>query len=197
MNKEFDYHEKDKTNSLCKEAIGRAAADMIEDGDTVFINSGSTTYQVIRFLEGKRNIRIITNNVAATANFGAFPGIELILTGGMYRSASHCVVGEFTSQIISQIMASKTIIGADGLSFKGGLTSPVYQEAAVTRKMIERTQGDVICVADHSKIGKISNFLTVPVERLDYLVTDWNFVESYRENLESVAIKIIKVQKPD
>ncbi len=197
LNREFKYHEKDKTNAVYKEAIGRYAAGMIEDGDTVFINSGSTTYQVIRFLEGRTNVRIITNNVAAAASFGSIPGIELILTGGMYRSASNCVVGEFASQIISQIMASKTIIGADGLSFKGGLTSPVYQEAAVTRKMIERTQGDVICVADHSKIGKISNFLTVPVDNLDYLVTDWDFVESYRENLESVSIEIIKVQKPD
>ena len=197
ITREYNYREKDKTNSKYKEAIGKAAAELIKDGDTVFINSGSTTFQVIRFLEGKRNIRIITNNVAAAENFGSFPGIELILTGGRYRSQSNCVVGEFASQVISQIMATKTIIGADGLSFKGGLTSPVYQEAAVTRKMIERTQGDVICTADHSKIGKISNFLTVPVDRLNYLVTDWEFVESYRENLESVGIKIIKVEDPD
>ncbi|RKX91393.1 MAG: DeoR/GlpR transcriptional regulator [Spirochaetes bacterium] len=195
VNKEYNYHEKYKINSEYKEAVGRRAAAMIEDGDTVFINSGSTTYQVIRFLEGKKNVRVITNNVAAVADFGSFPGIEIILTGGRYRTASNCVVGEFTSQIISQIMASKTVIGADGLSFKGGLTSPIYQEAAVTRQMIERTQGDVVCVADHSKIGRISNFLTVPVDNLDYLVTDWMFVESYRENLESVGIKIIKAEK--
>ena len=197
MMREFHYREKDKTNALYKEAIGRAAADMIEDGDTVFINSGSTTYQVIRFLNRLHNVRIITNNVAAAANFGNMPGLELILTGGMYRPSSNCLVGEFASQIVSQIMASKVIIGADGLSFKGGLTSPVYQEAAITRRMVERTQGLVICVADHSKIGKVSNFLTIPVSSLNILVTDWEFEESYRQNLETMDVKIIKVEETD
>ncbi len=197
VNREFHYREKDKTNSIYKEAIGRAAAEMVEDGDTVFINSGSTTYQVVRFLSRLNNVRVITNNLAAVASFGSMPGVELILTGGKYRSESNCLVGEFASQIVSQIMASKVIIGADGLSFKGGLTSPVYQEAAITRKMIERTQGPVICVADHSKIGNISNFLTVPVSDIDLLVTDWEFEESYRANLESVNLEIIKVQKPN
>ncbi len=197
MMREFHYQEKDKTNAICKEAIGRKAAEMIEEGDTVFINSGSTTYQVIRFITRLKNVRVITNNVAAAANFGSMPGLELILTGGLFRPSSNCLVGEFASQIVSQITASKIIIGADGLSFKGGLTSPVYQEAAITRKMVERTQGPVICVADHSKIGKISNFLTIPVSGMDVLITDWDFEESYRENLESAGIEIIKVERPD
>ncbi len=197
MMREFHYQEKDKINSLHKEAIGRRAAEMIEDGDTIFINSGSTTYQVVRFLSRLHNVRVITNNVAAAASFGTIPGLELILTGGMYRPSSNCLVGEFAFQIVSQIMASKAIIGADGLSFKGGLTSPVYQEAAITRKMVERTQGTVICVADHSKIGKISNFLSIPVNSLDFLVTDWDFEESYRQNLETMDIEIIKVDKPE
>jgi len=178
-----------------KEAIGRAAAVLVEDGDTVFVNSGSTSYQVIRFLKGRKDVRIITNNAAAVADFGGKLGVELILTGGVYRHQSNCLIGDFAVSTISQIIASKIIMGVDGLCFEAGLTSPVYQEAGITRVMIDRTQGPVICVADTSKIGKVTNFVTASLSKVDILVTDWLFDEELRENLEALNIEIIKAEE--
>lgn len=192
IEREFHYSEKDRLNKEQKESIGKAAAALVEDGDTVFINSGSTTYQVIRFLEGKRDLQIITNNAAAVADFGGRPGIDLILTGGLFRHQSNCLIGDFAVNTVNMVVASKLIMGVDGISFKEGLTSPVYQEAGITKLMIERTQGQVICVADYTKIGKVTNFVTSPLSVVDTLVTDWMFNEDLRIKIEEIGIKIVK-----
>ena len=195
IEREFNYTEKDRLNKEQKESIGKAAAALVEDGDTVFVNSGSTTYQVIRFLEGKKDLQIITNNAAAVADFGGRPGIELILTGGIFRHQSNCLIGEFAISTINMVIASKIIMGVDGMNFKEGLTSPVYQEAGITKVMIDRTQGQVICVADSSKIGRVTNFVTAPLSVLDTLVTDWLLNEELRIEIEDLGIKVMQTEE--
>lgn len=195
IEREFNYSEKDRFNKEQKERIGKTAAALVEDGDTVFINSGSTTYQVIRFLEDKKDVHIVTNNAAAVADFGGRPGVELILTGGVFRHQSNCLIGDFAMNTVNMVVASKIIMGVDGMSFKEGLTSPVYQEAGITKAMIDRTQGQVICVADFSKIGKVTNFVTAPLSVVDILVTDWLFEEDLRDKMEDIGITIIKSDK--
>ena len=195
LEREFNYSEKDRFNKEEKERIGLSAAALVEDGDTLFINSGSTTYQVIRFLEGKKDLQIITNNAAAVADFGGRPGIELILTGGIFRHQSNCLIGDFAINTVNMVVASKIIMGVDGISFKEGLTSPVYQEAGITKSMIDRTQGQVICVADYSKIGKVTNFVTAPLGVVDILVTDKLFNENLRAKMEELGIEIIKSEE--
>ena len=86
------YREKDEENREAKETIGRLAADMVSDGETVLINSGSTTRRVIQQLAGRRNLRIITNNVAAVADLPDDTEAEILLLGGRFRSAAGCVV---------------------------------------------------------------------------------------------------------
>lgn len=172
-----------------KEAIGRAAAALIEDGDTLLVNGGSTTLEVIRNLGSKR-VQLITNNVAAVLESYAL-GIELILIGGEYRPQSNSLVGLFASIALQRVYGSKAIIGVDGLSIKDGLTHPVAQEAEVTREMIERTRGEVIVVADHGKLAVVSNFVSAPIEKVDVLVTDASSQMEYRSELEQKGIKVI------
>ena len=195
IEREFNYSEKDRLNKEEKERIGQVAAALVEDGDTLFVNSGSTTYQVIRFLEGKKDLHIITNNAAAVADFGGRPGIELILTGGVFRHQSNCLIGDFAINTVNMVIASKIIMGVDGMSFKEGLTSPVYQEAGITKAMIDRTQGPIICVADSTKIGQVTNFVTAPLSVVDILVTDKLFNENLRSKMEELGIKIIKSEE--
>ncbi len=172
-----------------KESIGREVNRLIEDGDTLLINSGSTTLQVIRHIQGK-DINVITSNLGAVTE----PNDRiktLILVGGIYRYQSNSLVGGFTSFILDQVYGSKAIIGVDGVSVKYGLTTPVHQEAEVAKAMIERTKGPVIVVADHRKLGVTSNFVTAPIEKVDILVTDDKFNEDYREELENAGIRIV------
>jgi DeoR/GlpR family transcriptional regulator of sugar metabolism len=89
------------------------------------------------------------------------------------------------------VYASKCFIGVDGVSLKYGLTTPSLEEAEVARTMIERTHGQVIVVADHSKLGMIADCVTAPTEQIDLLVVDTGFDEEYRRDLENLGIEIV------
>jgi DeoR/GlpR family transcriptional regulator of sugar metabolism len=183
------YSQKDCLHKEEKEAIGLAATELVEDGDTLLINSGSTTLEVIRHLKGKR-VRIITSNV------GAIPEaidneMELVLIGGLYRPRSNSLVGALASLSLHQVYGSKAFIGVDGVSVKYGLTTPILEEAEIAREMIERTPGSVIVVADHSKLGVVSNFVTAPLDKVAALVTDEKIDNEYRLGLEKKGIRIV------
>ena len=183
------YEQKSRIHRREKEAIGAMTTQIIEDGDTLLINSGSTTREVIRSLK-TRKVRIITSNMSALFEVSD-SNIELIFIGGYYRKQSNSLVGSLASLSLQQIYGSKAIIGVDGISIKYGLTTPIIEEAEVARQMIERTPGPVIVVADHSKIGVVSNFITAPLDKVDILVTDEKIDEGYKNDLEREGIKVI------
>ncbi len=165
------YSEKSQEQREQKISIARKAVEYIEDGDTVFINSGSTTFEVIQALKDK-HITIVTNNIDATKVVHEDAQFSLILLGGVYRMRSHSVSGSLSEPIITQVYANKAIIGVDGCSITEGLTTPIIEEAQTTKQMIERTVGPVIVVATGNKIGVVSNYVTVSIDQIDVLITD-------------------------
>ncbi len=183
------YVEKDLLNREAKELIGRAVNLLVEEGDTLLINTGSTVSQVLRHLSGK-SVRVVTSNAGAALEVQD-PGIELVLTGGHFRRQSNSLVGGFAHCVLNSVCGSKAIIGIDGISIAYGLTTPIHQEAEIATLMIERTQGPVIVVADHSKMGVVSNYVTAPIEKIDILVTDRLIESSFREELEHHGIRVI------
>lgn len=189
MSAEPLYDQKNRSEMNEKVAIGRKAAGLIEAGDTVLVNSGSTSLQVIRHM-AHGDIRVITSNAGAVIERPP-KGIEVILIGGIYRRQSNSLVGRFASLTLEQVYGSKAIIGVDGISYKYGLTTPNHQEAEIGSLMVERTRGPVIVVADHTKIGVVSNFVTARIEKVDILVTDAGFEEEYRDDLEKAGVEIL------
>jgi DeoR/GlpR family transcriptional regulator of sugar metabolism len=190
MRQEPLYTDKDQLHRAEKQAIGHVAAMLVENGDTLLINSGSTTLQVLRHLAGRHDVRVITSNMGAP--FAVHdPGFEVILVGGTFRRQSNSLVGPLATQSLRQVYGSKAFIGVDGISLKYGLTTPTLPEAEVARTMIERTRGPVIVVADHTKLGVVADFVTAPLDQVDVLVTDRGFDEGYREALEELSIQIM------
>lgn len=183
------YAQKDAIRREQKEAIGRAAAKLVEAGDTLLINSGSTTKQVIRSLKMSQ-ARIITSNLGAVIE-AQDSEMELVLIGGLLRSQSNSLVGSLATLSLQQVYGSKAFIGVDGLSVKYGLTTPILEEAEIAREMIKRTPGPVIVVADHSKLSVVSNFMTAPIDQVDMLVTDRGLNNELREELEKIGIRVI------
>jgi DeoR family fructose operon transcriptional repressor len=170
---EPDYPQKASEYTVEKQAIGAIAADMVEEGDTLYINSGTSTLAVIQALARQnKHITIVTNNMDAIWACKESDAIRLIVAGGVYRGRSHSVSGSLSSLIIAEINANKAIIGVDGFSPSAGLTTPILEEAETTRAMIAQTVGSVIVVATANKIGVVSNFRTVGLDQVDILVTD-------------------------
>ena len=165
-----------------KRRIGELAASLLEDGDIVFINSGTTATQVLLNIRKDSNITVITNNVSAVIELGE-PGFNYQLTGGDFQPRSNSVAGRFARDNLSLIYANKAILGVDGISLKHGCTVPTNGEAEVVRKMIERTKGPVIIAADYSKWGVVSNFPIASIQEIDTLVTDEALDSSALESL--------------
>lgn len=183
------YSAKHQSHLPEKRKIGAAAADLVEPGETLFINSGSTTLQIFRNL-ARKQAHVITSNAGVIPECQDLD-IELSLTGGTYRGQSHSFVGALALQTLKRFYASKCFIGVDGISLQYGLTTPNLEEAEIARTMIENTLGKVVIVADHSKIGMVANCVSAPVEKVDILVVDPGIDEDYRQELENLGIQII------
>ena len=173
-----------------KRMIGLTAAGLIQDGEIVFINSGTTTTQVIRHIRPSKEITVITNNLAAAVEAGD-PGFDLLLVGGEFQHKSNSVAGRFAIDNLGQVYANKAFIGVDGISLKHGYTVPSNAEAEVLRIMLSRTHGPVYVVADHSKWGVVSNFEVAPVNSDLILITDAGLDEHARESLTSRGVELI------
>lgn len=185
------FETKDLAAKREKSLIGRHTASLISDNETVFVNGGSTTLEVVRHLRG-RKVRIVTNNTACLA-LDMDAQQELILLGGEYRVQSKSLVGDLAISGLHGIFSSVTVLGINGVSVSKGCTSAVSQETTVNKAMIENSGGKVIVVADHSKLNCVSSFLTCPLSRVDMLVTDWKAPLAFCEELQDAGLLVIRV----
>lgn len=181
---EQEYQQRAQHHPEEKKRIGELAASLIEAGDIVFINSGTTATQVLQHIPSNSQITVFTNNVNAALELGE-PGFHYYMIGGEFQPRSNSLAGRFAIDNLKQIYANKVILGVDGISLKHGCTVPSNSEAEVVRQMIERTKGQVIIVADHSKWGVVSNFQIASIDEIDKLVTDDSLDSSAIESLAS------------
>ena len=151
-------------------AIAQCAADLLENGDIVFINSSSTALMVYSCIQGK-SLVIVTNNCNALA-LPNNPCVELILTGGEMIGNKQALVGELAMNPLTKITASKCILGTNGISAMAGISSNKIQETAVNRLMLKKCNGPKILVADGSKIGHEDNFAYAEINDITHLITD-------------------------
>jgi DeoR family fructose operon transcriptional repressor len=185
---EPEYFQRAQKHPEEKRLIGELAASLIEDNDVVFINSGTTTTQVIRHLRSASGITVFSNNVYAALEVGE-AGFKHNLIGGEFQPHSNSVTGRFAIDNLSQVYADKVILGVDGVSLKYGCTVPSNAEAEVVRQMIERTRGQIIIVADHSKWGVVSNFQIASIDEIHIFVTDQAIDSSSRESLFAHSVE--------
>ena len=187
---EQEYQQRLKNFPEEKKRIGELAASLIEEGDIVFVNSGTTATQVLQHIPRNLRITVFTNNVSALMDIGD-PGFHLFLTGGEYQARSNSLAGRFALDNLSLVFANKAILGVDGISLKHGLTVPTNPEAEVVRKMIERTKGQVIVAADHSKWGAVSNFPVTSIDEVDKLVTDSDFSKQAKKEIAEYSAEVL------
>lgn len=189
---EYDIvlEEKQIQNEHVKNCIGRQAVSLIQDGSTVFLNSGSTTLSVLKHLNTQSG-RVVTNNaLAPTAVWSDH--IELIMTGGECRNRSKSLIGSYALNVINSIYGNYCVLGVNGISSFGTTTS-VHQETTINEAMVKRCNGTVIIVADGSKIGKSYNFISVPIQDIDILITDPSANPAELDKIASKGVKVIIV----
>jgi len=174
--------------------IARRAASLIEPSDTIFIGAGITTAQILRYLDPMFQVRIYTNNLGVLSEMQE-NAARIVFTGGTYESVSFSLMGPTAIEMIQQVYATKAFLAVDGLSLKAGLTTVTLEDAMMSRTMIRHTQGQIIVLAEHNKFGCVAEMVIAPIERVDIVVTDWNIPAIYREQLESLDLRVMVAQQ--
>ncbi|MEJ2007241.1 MAG: transcriptional repressor AgaR [Acidobacteriota bacterium] len=180
--------EKEKLRQDEKRRIGEAAAALVQEGESVLLDSGTTTTAVARALRHHRNLTIITNAVNIAAEL-APTQMELILTGGILRERSFSLVGPLAEETLRQLQADILFLGVDGFDVNYGLTTPNLLEAKVNRVMVEVARR-VVMVCDSSKFGRRSLCLIAPPSAIDEVITDSGIGKSETRALEKAGIVV-------
>ena len=196
VNLEEDYAERTQLFPDEKRWIGALAASMIEDGDIVFINSGTTSTELIRHIPSNLNITVLTNNVIAALEVRAVD-FELILLGGTFQPISNSVGGRYAIENLGRVYADKAFISVDGISLKYGCTFPTSEEAEVVHRMMERTRGPIIVVADQTKWGTVSNYEVLRIDQIDRLIIDDGLDENARAALADHSVDVFIANKSE
>lgn len=190
MNLESGYAARANVFQREKVNIGKFAAGMIESGDVVFMNSGSTTTQILRHIPREAQLTIITNNTTAVTDVDKDVNFEVYLLGGKLNNKVSAVTGQFALDSLSNVYADKLFFGVDGISPKFGCTVPTNHEAEIIRSMIARTRGLVAVVMDHSKWGVVSNYEVASLEQVTALITDDGLEQQAYEQLVSQSVEL-------
>lgn len=192
LNKEPLYANNEFAHTSEKDRIARAAAAMIQPGETVFLSAGTTAAQVLRHLDPNLEARIVTHNAGAiTEPHGQ--GIELIVLGGHYYAQMHAFQGTMPVESSRRFFASKMFLGVDGVSLQEGLTTPSIGLADVDRAMIGQTVGKMIVLADSSKIGVVGDVAICPLDQADAIIIDDGVDSEVCEEMRRRGLDVVVV----
>jgi DeoR family transcriptional regulator, aga operon transcriptional repressor len=180
--------EKEKLHRNEKIRIAETAARLVEEGQCILLDSGTTTTAIARALKDKTRLTVITNatNIAAEL---AGTSVEVILTGGTLRKNSFSLVGPLAEQSLRQLSADLLFLGVDGFDTKAGLFTPNLLEAQVNRAMVEIARR-TIAVCDASKFGRRSLCNIMPASALHEVITDKQIAKADLQALKDAGIKV-------
>ena len=178
-------------NKDSKNRISRTAADLVSKGDSIIIDSGSTTHLVAEQLASEGGYTIITNNLAASVVLMDASDTTLVLVGGTYREKTKSLHGYQAEQCLSGVQADVLFVGADGIDPDKGITT--FNEGYAITDVMAKCVQKVIAVVDSSKLGRIGFNKVLDVSRIDTLVIDNGITPEMKRRFEAVGVKVIVV----
>jgi DeoR/GlpR family transcriptional regulator of sugar metabolism len=190
VTQKFSFELRKATEQAEKRAIGQAVASLIEDGDTLMIDGGSTTLHVARYLADKRNLTLITNAVSLLPDLMAIPDARIYVAGGWVEHRFETLLGDVTLEALEHFRTAKAILGIDGVSTQSGLSVTDPGVAAAKRKMMLLSH-QVIIACDHTKLNQVC---LIPIARLDeinILVTDAGAPAEFVEAVQKCGPRVV------
>src|SRR5438067_2954658 len=175
-----------------KRRIGQAAAQLVQDGETIFLGSGTTTLEVARHLDGKKNVTVITNALTIANQLAGNANVTLVITGGVLRHSELSMIGHIVEQTLKELRADKVIISMRAIDIEEGLTNADLLETMTDRVILQFAR-EVIVVADHTKFGKIAAGIVGPITAVQTIVTDDRTPMETIEQLRTLGITVIQM----
>lgn len=184
--------ERTKSDSETKRRIGQRVAALIQDGEKIFLGSGSTTAAVAQALLQHRNLTVVTNALNIAFSLLDAPEIEVTVTGGFLRRSELSLIGHFAEHTLQGLQVDKVIIGMRGIDPVKGLTSDNMEEL-MTDQAILGISKNVIVAADHAKFGHVAAIRTAPVTAATTIVTNTGGPRDILEAIRKMGVRIIEV----
>ena len=173
-----------------KELIASKCLDFINEGDSIILDSGSTTTEIAKRLTGYHNLTVITNALNIALILGAQPGIEVIMTGGEFKPPTLSFTGQKAADFFKGLNVQKLFLATAGLSLKSGLTYPSISDIVVKKAMIDAADTSYL-VADSTKIGKSAFASLGALSLIDYIITDSGIEDKHKALFKEHEIELI------
>jgi DeoR/GlpR family transcriptional regulator of sugar metabolism len=192
---ELSYSTREVLHSAEKIAIGKKAAELIEDGQTIILDVGTTTIELARSIKHRSNIIVLTNSLPIV-NELSNSDISLHIMGGKVNKSFLSMSGSLTLSALKQYYVDIAFIGAGGVTFRDGISDFNIEEAQVRKFSIERAKKTIL-LADSSKFGMNAFAIVCPLNAVDVIVTDWNIDPAVLNELREQKITVVVADKPD
>jgi DeoR/GlpR family transcriptional regulator of sugar metabolism len=177
-------------NMEAKQRIGQAAARLVKDGDTIILDSGSTTTEVAAQLTGRHDMTVITNALNIALMLGAEPGFDVHMTGGHFKAPTLSLSGDRSADYFKGLFVQTLFLATAAIDLEIGLTYPALGDIPVKRAMIAAAE-QVVLVADASKIGTRSFSALGGIEQVHMLITDEAIRPEDKSAIEALGVKVM------
>lgn len=185
--------ERQQSGREIKEALARRAASLVGDGESIMIEAGTTTALIARFLVGKRDIKVVTNNMLTLPYARLNPGLHLSILGGEFRPATESLVGPATQLALETFHVQTAFLGTDGFSSSHGFTTHLVEGAQIVRAMAKRAERTVV-VADSSKYGRRGFAHVLDIADVSELICDSGLSPEARTELADAGVEVTIVE---
>jgi len=173
-----------------KERIGKAAAAMVNNNETILLGSGTTVLEVAKNIREHKGLTVITNSLPVINTLSGLPEISVIVLGGMLRDSELSFIGHITEQALAEVRAEKVFIGTRAISLDQGLTNDYLQETMTDRAILKAGR-EVIVVADHSKFGRVATALLAPIESVHTIITDEGTQQEFLDAVQERGLRVV------
>jgi DeoR/GlpR family transcriptional regulator of sugar metabolism len=176
-----------RINEVAKQEIGRRAADLVEDNDTLLLDASTTVYQMAQNLRDRRGLRVVTNGLEVASLLAQNPTNTVNLVGGVLRPFSESVTGPWSERFLQDLRIKTAFVSCSGFTPEEGMTEVDVYEAQFRLKAIE-SAGRVVALVDSSKFGTLDLTPSVRVDQIALLLTDARLDEQWRARLIRAGI---------
>ncbi|MCP3028481.1 DeoR/GlpR family DNA-binding transcription regulator [Halobacillus sp. A5] len=173
-----------------KQAIAKKASEFINPGDAILLDSGTTTYELVKELKTFSNLSIVTNSIIIMQELADNPGLDVMLLGGNLRRETSALVGPFAEQSLNMIRIDKAFIGTNGIDLREGIiTTPNLTESRIKRMMITNARHTIL-MSDHSKIGKVNFAKVADLTEIDFCIVDDDIPAHFEEEMNRYEVNV-------
>jgi DeoR family fructose operon transcriptional repressor len=188
-----EFDDRQPANWAAKRAIAAQAAEIIDDGETVLLDGGTTTYEVARLLVG-RSLQVVTNSLPVANLFASESRTDLVLLGGYVSPRTGVCLGPYANELLSRLHVTTTVLSAAGISQEGLFNAHLL--LAETEQAMLRAGGRSIVVADSSKFGRRSLTLVSAIDAVNVFVSDDGLAASWRERIAAAGSDLLVAEVP-